>query len=257
MAFRLSDALRSFLASKGSLAQALHNGKIKIYSGAQPASANAAPTGTLLCTITAAAAAHTAEVLAAGTLTFSGASGSIDTVTVNSVNVLNGAVAFNGTLAQTVADAATQINRSRTHPDYWATSSGAVLTLTAMPGTGTGPNTYVVAYTATTLTAVAVNMTGGVAAANGLHNGDVAAGVLSKLASQTWSGVNAVAGTAGWFRYEAATADSGALDSTESQIRLDGSVSTAGADMNLSSTSFALSATTTLPSSALTIPASA
>ena len=79
MALRLSSGLANYIAEHGGLKQALHNGQLKIYSGTQPSNADAAPTGTLLCTITDASGAHTDEVLATGTLTLdSGASGSLE-----------------------------------------------------------------------------------------------------------------------------------------------------------------------------------
>lgn len=56
-------------------------------------------------------------------------------------------------------------------------------------------------------------------------------GVLSKEASETWKGTNAATGTAQWYRFVGA-ADDG-LAST-SQPRIQGSVGTAGADLNLS-----------------------
>lgn len=246
MAFRKSAGLLNFMNQFGSLAQALQGGRIEIYSGSQPASADAAVTGTLLCTITASSGALTNEVLASGTVTLSGSSGSVDTITVNSVEVMGASVPFNSTLTQTAADCAAQINRFRSNPKYMATSSGAVITIKALPGTGTDPNGFVVAKTLTTMTASVANLSGGVAAVNGLKFDNSLAGVLSKLSTQTWSGVNAATGAAGWFRAYGSVADAGGLDSTSLAIRLDGSVSTSGADMNLTSTAFSATATTSL-----------
>jgi hypothetical protein len=169
MTLRYSTGARNFLANLGGLADMLQNGQIELRTGAQPASADAAPTGTLLCTITDNAQARTAEVRATGTMTLTGgAAGSVDAVTVNSVDVLGASVPFNATLTQTAADVAAQINRHKSSPNYEATSSGAVITIKALPGTGTQPNTYVVAGTLTTITASYAAMASGVAAANGL-----------------------------------------------------------------------------------------
>jgi len=257
MTVRLSTGLRNALAKQLSIGDALRNGIIEIYSGAQPASADAAPTGTLLCTISSSSGAVTSEVVATGTVTLTGgASGSVDTVTVNSVDILGGSVPFNATLTQTAADVATKINANKSNPDYTATSSGAVVTISALPGTGTGPNTYVVSATLTTITASYANMSGGVNPANGLQFGAVASGVLSKLSTQTWSGVNAATGTAGWFRQYGSVADSHAVDSSAVAIRMDGAVGTSGSDMNLNSTAFVSAATTTLASWQITVPAS-
>src|SRR5258707_9960693 len=113
MTARYSTGLRNFIAKQGSFDDAMRNGIIEIYSGAQPASADAAPPGTLLCTISANSGGVTSEVLATGTLTLTGgAAGSVNTVTVNSIDILGGVVPFNATLAQTAADVASQINRN-------------------------------------------------------------------------------------------------------------------------------------------------
>lgn len=256
MTMRLSSAMRNFLNKQGSIGDALQNGRIEIYTGAQPSSADAAATGTLLCTISDASGAVTKEVRSTGTVTLTGGgSGSVNTLTVNSVEIMGAAVNFNSTLTQTAADVAAQINRYKSVPDYSATSSGAVVTIVAQPGTGTGPNTYVVASACTTITKTDANMAGGVAAVNGLKFDVSAAGVMAKLTTQTWSGVNAASGTAGWFRQYSCVADASALDSVELYMRIDGSVATAGGEMNLNSTAFVSAATTTLASWSMTVPA--
>lgn len=48
---KISTGLRNHLLVTGSLKSALDGGFIKIYSGAEPASADDAATGTLLCTV--------------------------------------------------------------------------------------------------------------------------------------------------------------------------------------------------------------
>lgn len=256
MTMRLSTGLRNFLNKQGGIDDALRNGWIEIYSGAQPATADAAATGTLLCTISNNSGAITKEVLSAGTVTLStGAAGSVDTLTVNGVEIMGTSVPFNTSLTQTAADVAAQINRFRSVPDYTATSAGAVVTIKALPGTGTGPNGYVVASTVTTITKVDANMAGGVASVNGLKFDVSAAGVMSKLSTQTWSGVNGNTGTAGWFRQYGSVADASALDSTATYLRIDGAIATSGAEMNLNSTAFTAAATTTLSSWGMTVPA--
>jgi hypothetical protein len=255
MTMRLSTGMVNFLAKQGSLDTALRGGCIEIFTGAQPASADAAATGTLLARITNNSQALVNEVQAAGTLTLTGGgAGSIDTVTVGGVNVLGASVPFNGTLAQTAADVASQINRWKSSPDYTALSNGNVVTIYASVGAGTAANSLVVAATATTITTTAVNMSGGVASANGLLFDNSVAGVLSKLSTQVWSGLNLAAGVAGWFRQHGALADGNALDSTGLVLRIDGAIATSGSEMNLNSTSFAQGATTTLPTWSATVP---
>lgn len=256
MTLRYSTGLRNFLAKFGSLSDALQNGEIKVYTGAQPSSADAAPTGTLLCTITANAAARTAEVRPTGTVTLTGgAAGSVDAVTVDSVDILGGVVAFNGTLSQTAADVAAQINRHKSSPNYEAEASGAVVTIKALPGVGSSGNGLVVSATLTTITASYANMSGGVDAVNGLKFDGPASGVMAIYEDQVWSGENVAAGTAGWFRFTGAAADSGVVDTEGEQIRLDGSVSTTGADLNLNNTTLAVGATTRISTATATVPA--
>ncbi len=255
MALKYSTAARNFLNANGSYKQAFQNGRIEIYSGAQPATADAAVTGVLLCTITNNSLARTAEVLSTGTLTLStGASGSVNTLTVNSIEILGAAVPFNTSLTQTAADVATQINNFMAGVDYTATSSGAVVTISALPTTGAMPNGFVVAATYTTITGSTGNMAGGVAAVNGLQFGVSTTGTLVKLPSQTWSGVNAASGTAGWYRQYGSVADAGALDTNLVFIREDGAISTAGAELNMASTALTISATTTISGDSYTTP---
>jgi hypothetical protein len=260
MTLRLSSGLRNHLLNGGSMKQAFSGGKLKIYSGSQPSTADAAPTGTLLATITDASGSHTQEVRAQGTVTLSGTtSGSITACTVNSLSVLGETVPYNTSFTQTAADLAEAINEYPSVPKISASSSGAVVTLTAPLGVGAGANGWVVDSTCVTMTGTDVNMgttTSGVTAVNGLKFDKGTAGEMDKLDSQTWSGVAGVTGTAGWFRFEGPVADSGALDSTESQIRMDGAISTSGAQLNMSSTSITASATQTITSFPITLPTS-
>lgn len=256
MTLRLSSGVRNHLLNGGSMKQAFSGGRLKIYSGAQPSSADAAPTGTLLATVTDASGSNTAEVRAAGTVTLSGSSGSITACTVNGLTVLGETVPFATDLTTTAANLAEAINEYPSVPKIEASSSGAIVTLKAPRGVGATANGWVVDSTTSTLVGTDVNMSGGVTAVNGLKFDKGSAGIMDKLDSQTWSGVAASTGTAGWFRFEGPEADSGALDSTESQIRMDGAVSTSGAQLNMSSTSITASATQTITSFPITLPTS-
>lgn len=258
MTIKISKALRNHALGYGSWKNAFHGGRILIYSGAQPANAEDAVSGTLLGTFTDNSGAHTAEVIATGTMTLTGgASGSVNTVTVNSVNLIpSGAVAFNTSLTQTAADLAAAINNNQSSPDYRATSAGAVVTIYAMPGSGASPNTFVVTATLTTITATYVNMASGVSAVNGLRLASPAAGIISKDTSQSWSCVAAASGTAGYFRFLAAVADAGAADTIEVFLRLQGDVSTSAAALNLVSTTFTNGAPNSISGFTLTAPAS-
>lgn len=78
-----------------------------------------------------------------------------------------------------------------------------------------------------------------------------AAGVLAKAPAETWSGVNAATGTAGYFRHVAA-GDTGASSTT--QARIQGTVGTVGADLNLTSVSLVSGATQTIDYYTVALP---
>lgn len=84
---------------------------------------------------------------------------------------------------------------------------------------------------------------------NGLEFGTAAAGVIAKD-TDVWSGVGLVAGSAGWFRFW----DNGyATGASTSELRFDGSVATSGAQLNMSSTTIAVGATTTIDTFTVTL----
>ena len=261
MALRLSDGLRSFLMDNGSFKQAFSGGKLHIYSGSQPATANAAVTGTLLATITNASGAHTVEVASAGSVQLSaGASGSVDTVLFAGVDILGASVAFDTSLNQTATNVAAQINLNPKNYLVKATVSTDTVTLTARPGIGALYNGVAITGAETTITVVDVNMgtaVTGINSANGLDfEQDPTTGILEKLSTQTWTGVGLAAGTAGYFRLVGAKVDAGSLDSSEEFLRLDGNIATSGANLNMSSTTVAVSAVQTISTFTLTEPAS-
>jgi hypothetical protein len=77
-------------------------------------------------------------------------------------------------------------------------------------------------------------------------------GVLSKDAN-IWSGVASATATASYFRLVLA-ADDGLLST--SQVRMQGTIGTSGADLNMSNVSLASGATQTIDTFNLTMPAS-
>lgn len=257
MTIRASTGTRNALASSLGLAGAFNKGSIDIYTGTQPATADAATTGTLLGTITISSGALTKETQASQTITVAGASGSINTVTVGTLNIIpDGTVAFRTDVNTTASDLCDAINRNGL---FTATVSAAVVTVKPRPGAGTTYNGVAFATTVTTLTATvgAGTLSGGVAAVNGLFFGSAAAGVISKPTTAVWSFAGVAAGTAGWFRLKGSVADADALLSAEPYLcRVDGSVATSGGDLNLSNLVIATGAPTTVDSFSITIPAS-
>ncbi len=255
MTLKYSTGARKYMLDDGSFRDAFNNGRIEIYTGTQPATADAAVTGTLLCTLTSGSGALTNEVVATGTLTLStGAAGSVDTLTVNGVEIMGSSTPFNTSLTQTAADIAAKCEAFRSAVEYEVTSSGAVVTITARRGTGAYPNGFVVAATFTTITGSTVNMAGGVAAVNGLQFGAASGGVISKSTAQVWSGVNGATGVAGWYRHYGSVADAGGLDSAGTTIREDGAISTSAAELNMANTTLTATATTTVTAWQRTLP---
>jgi hypothetical protein len=101
-------------------------------------------------------AAATATVTLTG-----GAAGSVDTITVDGVNIMSGSVAFTTDLATTAAAVASNINFHTSSPEYTAAAVGAVITISAASAAGSDPNGFVVLVTATTITYTKTNMSGG------------------------------------------------------------------------------------------------
>jgi len=255
MTIRLSTGVRNGQIHSLGFNGLFNRGSILIYSGAQPATADAAVTGTLLGIVTSSSLALTKETRAAGTVTLStGAAGSVDTVTVNTLNIIpDGPVPFDTSLTVTAANLASAINRNGI---YTATSAAEVVTLNPRPGTGAAHNTYVVSATLTTITATYANMASGVAPVNGLFLATPAAGVIGKPANQVWSFAGVAAGTAGWFRLIGSINDPGALVSAAPfYARMDGSIATSGGDMGLSNLSVTVGAPNTVDRFNVTAPA--
>lgn len=264
MAARLSTGLVNALISSCNFKVALAGGIITIYSGAQPSLPDVAATGTLLVTLTQSSGAYTAETRAQGTWTLSGASGSINTATVDGFDILGGAVPFTTSLNNTALLMAAQINRSALNPGYVASATGssAVVTITAPPGWGASANGHVLNYTATTMTSAQVNIgtaTAGVTPVNGLYLGsvsDTGGGTgsvpMAQVPAQVWSGNAVATGTAGWFRFSDST-DTGVGASTVFR-RYDGAVATSGAEMNLGNLTITSGAPVVISSATFTLP---
>lgn len=256
MSLSFSTGLRNFLLEGGSLKQAFANGRIQIYTGSKPTTADSAISGTLLATITLAAGAYTPEVQAVGSVELTGgSSGSVNTLTADSIALLPAAVAFNVSLAQTAQDVITAVNNNPKNTKFVASlTSTSTITLTAKPGLGTQGN-GTVASTVTTITKTDTNLTGGTDAVNGLIFGDAAAGKINKPTAALWQGLAVTDGTAGWFRLLGSIADSGVADAAEKFLRIDGTIATSGSDLNMTNTNFATGATQSIQSFSFTQPA--
>jgi hypothetical protein len=123
---------------------------------------------------------------------------------------------------------------------------------------GTQPATADAAATGTLLMIVTVASGAFVhgSATNGLDFDAPSAGAMAKAAAETWSGVGlAAAGTgttAGWFRHCGNPADDQGISTT--LPRIDGRISTSGAEMSLSNLTIVYGASTTVDTYALAWP---
>lgn len=259
MTFILSTGARNQIAQGRGPGNIFNRGSIEIYTGGQPANADAAKTGTLLGVVTASSGALTKETRATGTIVITAAAGgSINTVTVGTFNIIpDGAVnAVAGDTAATAQALADAINRNGI---FDASVSGSTITITASYGVGASWNALALTATLTTVTATygGGTISGGVAPVNGLVWAPPSAGVIGKLSTQVWSFNGIAVGTAGWARFYASEADAGAIVSGAPYYpRMDMSVAVSGADLNLSNITIAVGAPNTIDAFAITVKAS-
>jgi len=104
------------------------------------------------------------EVLATGKFTITGGTGGTLAVAVNGVTITSTPVAWNTDTDTTATDVAANITANTSSPDYNATASGSVVTITAVAGSGSTPNGFAIVNTPSTdiTTGSIVNMGGGV-----------------------------------------------------------------------------------------------
>jgi hypothetical protein len=258
MAQKFSTGLRDFLLGEGSFRKGFEDCQVKVYSGSAPATADAATTGTLLCTVTKSSGALVAgtrstEKVHHVTIPDSHASGAtvILNVTVDGV----GPTSYTYTNTPDLDAAPLMVKVARmlndipqleaiadvTAREIYVMSRIAGLDFTLADGSGT--------ITATVDAAVQA-----ASRSNALSFGTPASGVISKATAETWSGANVATGVAGYFRI-VTSSDDATLSTT--QLRVQGTVGTSGADMNLNSVNLVSGATTTIDTAAVTFPASA
>jgi hypothetical protein len=241
----------------GSVRQAFDDALINIYSGVAPATVDEPPSGVLLNTITKASGAVASGARSTrqiGLITIGSdlpAQTFIINVTVDGV----GPTGYTYTMTPddtTIALVALKVARMLNDiPQLCAIASGsdgnifvasefAGLSFTIANGGGTGT---ISALTSSVVAATLVNS---------LKFGAPSAGAEAKN-SDIWSGVCLADGTAGYFRL-VTTRDDGLQSATE--YRIQGNVSTSGAELNLSNINFSNGATETIDSCQFTEPAS-
>jgi hypothetical protein len=93
--------------------------------------------------------------------------------------------------------------------------------------------------------------------AYGLNFGETAvSAILAKAPGETWQGEAGASSTAGYFRFYPNDVDNhiGADGGGETKVRFDGAIATAGAQLNMSSTTITSGGTTSIDSVAVTLP---
>lgn len=257
MAVKLSTGLVNWLAGGSSLRRAFDDCELEIWSGTPPTTADLANTGTLLCTVTEGSGSTYlrqgwGEINTVTITTFVTGQTWLFDVTIGSETLVTTGTFTNTPDAGSVAMVAVKVAKlfeaigcsacatGTTGVIYVMAPSGKSL-LIALNGTATGG--------ATIVDAVLAADTDGEC----LHFGPPAVGIISKD-SAVWSGVNVATGVAGYFRF---VLPGDAHDLSTTAIRLQGAVSTSGAEMNLSNTTLTLAATTTIDSGNFTTPKSA
>lgn len=253
MAIKLSTGLRNFLTGEGTLRKAFEDAVLYIYSGAAPATVEEAPSGTLLCKVTKASGAVTSGDRSTPQLmkvTISGTpnAGDVVKLLLDSVAFEYTLVAADDDVTKTATKVARMLNDSA-QVDAIATGADGIL---YVQGRTAGVSFTLTENTSTGITCtVAATVTAAVRA-NTIQFGAATAGVISKSAD-VWSGVATATGTAGYFRL---VTSSDGLDADATDIRIQGTISTSGADLTLNNINITSGATQTIDTFSLTEPAS-
>lgn len=257
MAERLSTGMRN--AVLGMKRQLLDDCVMKIYSGTAPSSADDLVTGTLLVTVSKSSGTVSTTIRSKpDRWWFSIATGNTAGATVKVAVTVDGAttthtytILATDTTDELVAEGVARMLNDL--PQIEAICLGSVkaartvvlqskvfgLTLTIADGTGT----YAIAPTQIEA--------GSRAATYSIYFAAPSSGSMSK-STDTWSGTIAATGVAGYFRIVRHD-DTGALSTTEE--RLQGTIATSGAELNMGNTTLTALATHTVTTYSLTEPA--
>jgi hypothetical protein len=89
------------------------------------------------------------EVISTADVTITGGTASagvnqMTSITIDGVDVMGGAIDWDTSNSQTASDIADQINAHTSSPNYTAAAVGPVITISAVAGTGSGPNGFTV-----------------------------------------------------------------------------------------------------------------
>lgn len=251
MALRLSTCLRNVLDGGGSMRKAFEDALLMIYSGPAPASADDSPTGDLLARITYTGAvcadnAHSTQMVEALTVS-AYADGNTNGCTINTDWSFS-VTASSDTTSTIAAKLAALINQDPTVPAVAIAVAAIVYIMSKFAG-----EAIVVVATGSPTPPSGPAHTLANARVNSLHLAAPVLGVISKE-SAAWSHTAIKTGTAGYFRL-VRTTDGLDSDTNYTDPRLQGDVSTSGAQLNLSNINLVSGATITVDTFAVTEPA--
>jgi hypothetical protein len=266
MAQKYSTALVNLLTGGRNLRSILDDCVLRILSGPAPTDADQQETGTLLCIVSKSSLWISGETGPSSENWYFGLPALGPTAAnVIGVNIdIDGSntllqypiVAADTTITAVAAKLANMINQSQRPVRAIAGPSGASGPLVGVSPIVRGLSMTLAAGTGTTGDSPTPTKIVAAARYNSLQFGPPVAGVISKLTADTWTGVNLAAGVGGYFRL-VLPGDSFGLDSAFVYARVQGSLGTSGADLNLDSVQFVVSATTTISGFALQEPMSA
>ena len=133
--------------------------------------------------------------------------------------------------------------------------AGALETGVIYVYTGSQPATADAAVTGTLLGTITKdgNAWAAGSATNGLEFAAAANGAIAKEPAHVWKMTGVAAGTAGWFRFVGNAADAGGTSTA--LARLDGSVGTANADLNMANVTVAVGTPITIDTFSYTVSA--
>lgn len=253
MALKLSTKLRNQMLGGEDFRRIFEDAVINIWSGSAPSTADLAPTGTLLVSITKSSgtvsAGEVSTAKEARLQVTSHASAETFTATINSVAYTFTNTPDAGDAAAVAAAWAAVIDRDCPDVDAMAAGTDTIYIRSRWKGV-----TFTIAKSGTgssTLTDDAVAN----AVADTVRFGAPSAGVIAKDAA-TWSGEAVASGTAGYFRIQTSADDDSNDTSNVLFSRLQGSVGLSGTEMILSNTTITLGATQTIDTASITMPAS-
>lgn len=230
MTIQFSPDLDKFVATKGSLLEALSGGVLCYYDSPQPSDPSQAPSGNLIAMFTPGGAAFTPAVRGSGTITVSAApaGSTVDSLAIGGKQVLPAAVSSTGDTSALASAVAAAIFTACLALGLDVSASGPVITLTELPGREGEHKALAVVAAATNATVQTTDIdtgSAGAKSANGLTwaPGTVA-GDITIAAGQSWQAVAQSTATAMSFR---CYGSKGPGDS----VYVDGSIGTSGADL--------------------------